>query len=135
VVTAGGLLGRVADLDEQHLFIEIASGVESASCSAKPSTQVLAQGLFEIIPAAGALSGSALLAAPSRRYESLSILEVRYLRDSVADWGDLHPAQFFWRGPCGAGVGRQSHPQSGSAARCRRWKAALQVGRRDARQP
>lgn len=43
VVTAGGLLGRVADLDEQHLFIEIASGVK-VQVQRQAVTQVLPKG-------------------------------------------------------------------------------------------
>ena len=43
VVTAGGLLGRVADLDEQHLFIEIASGVK-VQVQRQSVTQVLPKG-------------------------------------------------------------------------------------------
>ncbi len=45
VVTAGGLLGRVADLDEQHLFIEIASGVK-VQVQRQAVTQIFAQRLF-----------------------------------------------------------------------------------------
>lgn len=43
VVTAGGLLGRVVDLDEQNLFIEIASGVK-VQLQRQAVTQVLPKG-------------------------------------------------------------------------------------------
>ncbi|VUZ25961.1 Sec translocon accessory complex subunit YajC [uncultured Comamonas sp.] len=43
VATAGGLLGRVVDLDEQNLFIEIASGVK-VQLQRQAVTQVLPKG-------------------------------------------------------------------------------------------
>ncbi len=43
VATAGGLLGRVVDLDDTHLFIEIASGVK-VQLQRQAVTQVLPKG-------------------------------------------------------------------------------------------
>lgn len=43
VATAGGLLGRVVDLDEQNLFVEIASGVK-VQLQRQAVTQVLPKG-------------------------------------------------------------------------------------------
>ena len=43
VVTAGGLLGRVVDLNEQFLFVEVASGVK-LQLQRQPITQVLPKG-------------------------------------------------------------------------------------------
>ena len=43
VVTAGGLLGRVADLNEQFLFVEVASGVK-LQLQRQAITQVLPKG-------------------------------------------------------------------------------------------
>lgn len=43
VVTAGGLLGRVVDLNEQFLFVEVASGVK-LQLQRQAITQVLPKG-------------------------------------------------------------------------------------------
>ena len=43
VATAGGLLGRVVDLDEQFLFVEVASGVK-LQLQRQAVTQVLPKG-------------------------------------------------------------------------------------------
>lgn len=46
VATAGGLLGRVVDLDEQHLFLELASGVK-VQLQRHAVTQVLPKGTLK----------------------------------------------------------------------------------------
>jgi preprotein translocase subunit YajC len=43
VVTAGGLLGRVADLDDQYLFLEVSNGVK-VQLQRHAVTQVLPKG-------------------------------------------------------------------------------------------
>lgn len=47
VVTAGGLLGKVVELDEQHLHLEIASGVK-AQVQRHAVTQVLPKGTLKV---------------------------------------------------------------------------------------
>lgn len=46
VATAGGLLGRVVDLDEQYVFIEVSNGVK-LQLQRHAVTQVLPKGTFK----------------------------------------------------------------------------------------